>query len=202
MVEFPSRHKLPALDEVAEPIPPGASLWDMALEGRGRSSPAEGGPERGSATPRFRPRLWMAGVAGVLVLGGAVGLLGLAGGTVSSDRPSGQAVGPGPGIPQLSVGTTRHGSSSCSAQSLIPTPVSGTTDEIVVSNVPPGSAVTVELAYAGGSAHYSVASDPNGVTSVPVSLTGVPASQAVDVAVTAGNSSCHTSFTPSASTSP
>src|ERR1700724_2132834 len=94
MVELPSRHKLPALDEDADPLPPGASLWEMALQGMGGSPPDEIAFSGDSGKRRLRRRLWIVGIAGVVVLAGVVALLGIGTATDSS------------------VGTSNHGGSS------------------------------------------------------------------------------------------
>jgi hypothetical protein len=201
MGEFPSRHQLPALDEEAAPIPPGASLWEMALEGRGGSPPTEDASAGESGNPRLRRRLWVAGVAGVLVLAGVVGLLGIGRATDSRVGTPNGAAASSSAAAVSSDGTTSRQGSPCSAQPLIPDPSVGATDEIVVSNVPHGAAVTVELVYPGGSAQYSVGSNSSGVSDVPISVGSAPPSQPVEVSVTAGDSSCHTTFTPAASTS-
>jgi hypothetical protein len=200
MVELPSRHRLPALDEETQPIPPGASLWEMALQGRGGSAPDEFASSSESGNHRFRRRLWIVGVAGVVVLVGMVGLLGIGRSTdarVGTDGATGLSSGAGV---SANGTTSRHGS-PCLAQPLITSPAVGATDEIVVGNVPHGAAVTIQLVYPGGSAQYSAAPSFTGYSDVSISIGSAPASQLVEVSVTAGGSSCQTSFTPVASTS-
>lgn len=203
MVQLPSRHKLPALDEEADPLPPGASLWEMALQGRGGSSLGDVASSSESGGPRRRRRLWIAGVATVLVLvlAGTIALLGLGTATDASLGTSDQSGGPSSGAPVSSNGTTSRQGSPCLAQPLVANPAVGATEEIVVGNVPYGAAVTVVVAYPGGSARYSAAPTSNGYANVPITVASAPSSQPVEVLVTTGHTSCQTSFTPAASTS-
>src|SRR6202035_5905785 len=97
MVELPSRHKLPALDEESDPIPPGASLWEMALQGMGGSPPDEVAFSGDSGKRRLRRRLWIVGAASVVVVAGVVALLGIGTATDSSVGTSDQAGGSSPG---------------------------------------------------------------------------------------------------------
>jgi hypothetical protein len=200
MAEFSSRHRLPALDEETPLLPPGASLWEMALQGQGRSAPDEFAASSEPGKHRFRRRLWMVGVACALVLAGMVGLLGIGRSTDARVATDAGAAGSSSGAVSANGTTSRHGS-PCLAQPLVATPAVGSTDEIVVGNVPHGAAVTVQLAFPGGSAQYSAAPTVTGYSDVPISLGSAPASQPVEVSVTAGASSCQTSFTPAASAS-
>jgi hypothetical protein len=200
MVQLPSRHKLPALDEETQPIPTGASLWEMALQGRGASPPDEDASSSESGKPRFRRRMWILGVACVLVIAGVVGLFGIGKSTNSGVGTPGGAPGLNTGAGVSSDGTTSRQGSPCLAQPLVANPAVGATDEIVVGNVPHGAAVTIQLAYSGGSAQYSAAPTSTGYSDVPISVGSAPPSQPVEVSVTAGSSSCQTSFTPAAST--
>jgi hypothetical protein len=199
MVQLPSRHKLPALDDETQLVPPGASLWEMALQGQGRSVPDEFAASSEPGNKRFRRVLLIVGGAGLLVLVGAVGLLGLGRSTDATVGASDSAPGFSAGA-AVSPNGTRHGS-PCLAQPLIATPAVGASEEIVVGHVPHGVPVNVVVAYPGGTAQYSAAPTSNGYANVPVTVASAPPSQPVVVTVTVGTSSCQTTFTPAASTS-
>jgi hypothetical protein len=176
----------------------------MALEGGG-PTPVGGDPAAVSVAPRRHVPRWALGVVGVAVLAGvvlAVGSFEAGKATPSSSDPSaGSNPGASPSPPGASPGSASPGSASpgspaaCSVQPVAPSTPVGATTEILVARVPPGSAITIDLFYPGGTARYSVPSSSSGVTEVPVAVSGAPPGQQVQVSVTAGASSCHTVFT-------
>ncbi len=196
----PPRPSAPARSEdTTGESPRGATLWEMALEG-GAPTLVGRDPAPLSVAPRRRVPRWALTVIGVAALGGVVlAVRSFEAGKATpatSDQWAGSNPGASPSTPSASPGSQSPGSqTACSAQPLAPTAPVGATTEILVAHVPPGSAITIDLAYPGGTARYSVPSSSSGVTEVPVAVGGAPPGQPVQVSVTAGSSSCHTLFT-------
>ncbi|HTT87167.1 MAG TPA: hypothetical protein VMF60_07360 [Acidimicrobiales bacterium] len=175
----------------------GSTLWEIALEETSRRARAVG-----STTPRVRRTfpLWLTGGTGVVGLVVVALLWAQAGPHPSAAGPGGRR-DPGTAVPAAAGGPVTTVVSSCTAQPVDPSPEVGGTTEIAVSHVPPGPAIIVTLMYPGGSERYSVPSHGTGTSYVPVAVNGPPADEVVEVLVSAGDSSCRTSFTPAASPS-
>jgi hypothetical protein len=200
MVEPPPHHEFGVPGELTDALPRGSSLWDLAQQGSQRSPHSAAASGADALAGRRRFTLWMVGVVGVLGVVTTVSLVATvkapvsraAGGGGASQSSSDSAAGAaGATVPA----TTSV--SSCSAQAVDPDPSIGKTDEIVVSHVPVGTVVSVDLAFPGGSAQYSATSGSGGVADVRVAVVGDRPSRPVAVSVTAGDRSCTASFTPS-----
>jgi hypothetical protein len=187
-------------DDLGEAHLRGSELWEMALRGGGRIP-----TELRSHPPspkRKRPRLpkWTFAVLAVVVAGAVAGAMSLlaAGKAASNSSSTSVAVNPPTSASATPPDPGRVSTHTCAAALAgLSAPV-GATVEIAVSGVPEGSAVTVDLSYAGGTSSYSVPSSPGGVAEVTVTVPDVAPGQPVEATVTAGSSSCHTSFSPAA----
>jgi hypothetical protein len=197
VIEPPLGQEPGAPGDLAEPRLGGSSLWEIALEETSRRNLAVS--QRQKPKARRILRLWVAGgVTLIAVVAAGLWLDGTSRATsagptttVASSSRSSPAAG-GAGRAALLV---------CSAQPVNPNPVVGGTTEIAVSHIAPGPAITVTLIYPGGSERYSVPSDNTAVSYVPIALNGPPPDEVVEVLVSAGNSTCRTSFTPTAAPS-
>ncbi len=181
-------------DELSDAVAQAGSLWDLAQQ---RPSPAAHTPVPNPPRSRATIVRRILGVVGILGLLSAIALI-VTPGTPVSSRPGAGGGGAGASSPDTAVQTPAPVTTSrslCSAEALDPRPSVGTSDSIQVSHVPPGTVVTVDLAFAGGSAAYSAKSNSAGVATVLVAV-NTPASRPVEVFVTAGGSACSTTLTP------
>jgi len=185
-----------APDEPWESIPRGVSLWDLAQEGVGspRHTPIASGVD---SAPSRRLLLRMAGILGAVGLVLALGLLAAPKAPVPQGRGSRGGGQPSPETAAPAISPAVPSGSGCSVQPLDRHPPMGSSDQIMVSDVPQHAVVTVDLAFAGGSAQYSGTSDSNGAADIRIAVMGTPL-RPVEASVTAGVRSCQTSFTPSA----
>ena len=198
MVEPPARSEFTTPSDLKDAMDRGLSLWDLAQEGSQSSlqAPVSSG---GYAEEMSRPVLrWIVGIVGVCGLIFAIGLLATSRPLASSRAGAGGggASESSPGTAAAAIVPLTTSAAPCSVEALVSNPSAGTTDEIEVSQVPLGAMVTVDLIFAGGSAHYSVASASGGIANVRVAV-NAPPSRPVGVWVTAGSSACNTSLTPS-----
>jgi hypothetical protein len=189
-------------DDLGESNLRGSELWELALRGGGQI-PAE---LRSHPPPRTakRPRLpkWTLGVLALVVAGIAAGLMSLlATGKAASSHAGSSAAPAGSNstVPLAPPDPGRVSTRTCSAAVAGLSAPAGATVQIAVSQVPQGAAVTVDLDYPGGTASYSVPSSQGGVADVTVTVPDVAPGQLVEASVTAGSSSCRTSFSPAAS---
>jgi hypothetical protein len=200
----PSAVELPGTESSAAPdrqpdTPRGADLWEQALEGTDAGVEVQGGFSPRPAAPRRAFRPWMIGVIATAAVAGVVfAVVSLQAGEAapgSSDQAVAGSAGTNPGASPSPPRASPGSQSPCSAQAVGQSTPAGATAQIVVSHVPPGAAITVDLAYPGGTARYSVPSSSSGVTEVAVTVPNAPPGSPVQVAVAAGGSTCATVLT-------
>jgi len=200
----PSAVELPGTESSAAPdpepaAPRGADLWEQALVGGGTGVEVLGGFSPRPAAPRRAFRPWMIGVIAAAAAVGVVFVVAsLHAGKAapgSSDQAAAGSAGTNPGASPSPQGASPGSQAPCSAQTVGQSTPPGATAQIVVSHVPPGAAITVDLAYPGGTARYSVPSSSSGVTEVAVTVPNAPPGSPVQVAVAAGGSTCATVLT-------
>jgi hypothetical protein len=196
MVEPPPHDEPAGPPELTDAPLRGASLWELAQEGSRRSPPTPDTSAVDAMAARRRFTLRTVGVIGVVGVVTVVTLVATVTTPVSRAAGGGGASASGSVTRAPAVSPLATSASACSAEPSDPAPSVGKTVEILVSHVPIGTEVTLDLTFPGGSAQYSATAGSGGVADVSVAVIGDRPAQPVDVSVTAGASSCRTTFTP------